>query len=86
MTAWIASRSWGSPWGLMTLLCLPVLGVATLLAQEREAAVIDTVRATLAAWRTRDGTEGRLSKQRAAIATLMDETYRWLQEDGTREP
>jgi 1-acyl-sn-glycerol-3-phosphate acyltransferase len=81
--AWAASRVWGSPWGLVTLLSLPVLAVATLLAQEREAAVLAAVRVTLAAWRTSDDTEGRLSNQRAAIAALMDETYRWLREAGT---
>ena len=84
--AWAAWRAWGGTRGVVTLSALPVLAIATILAQEREAAVIETVRGTLAAWRTRDGTEGRLSKQRAAIATLMDETYRWLQEDGPREP
>jgi 1-acyl-sn-glycerol-3-phosphate acyltransferase len=81
---WLALRTWGRPWGVVALLALPVLGVATLLAQEREAAVLETVRGTLAAWRTRDDTEGRLSRQRAAIAALMDETYRWLQDESAR--
>jgi 1-acyl-sn-glycerol-3-phosphate acyltransferase len=83
--AWLASRTWGSPWGLVTLLTLPALAIAALLAQEREAAVIETARGTLAAWRTRDETEGRLSRQRTAIAALMDETYRWLQESRTSD-
>jgi 1-acyl-sn-glycerol-3-phosphate acyltransferase len=79
--AWVAGRAWGSPWGLVTLLALPVLAVLTIVVQEREAAVIEAVRGTLAAWRTRDDTEGRLSRQRRAIAALMDETYRWLKDE-----
>lgn len=82
--AWAARRAWGGTWGVVTLSALPALAIATILALEREAAVIETVRGTLAAWRTRDDTEGRLSRQRVAIAALMDETYRWLQEESAR--
>jgi 1-acyl-sn-glycerol-3-phosphate acyltransferase len=81
--AWAAWRAWGGTWGLAALLALPALAVATILAQEREAAVLETVRGTLAAWRTRDETEDRLSRQRSAIAALLDETYSWLREDPT---
>jgi 1-acyl-sn-glycerol-3-phosphate acyltransferase len=79
--AWWSWREAGGAWALAVAAGLPLLGLATLFAQEREAAVVETVRGTFAAWRTRDATEERLSRQRARIAQLLDETYRWVQGD-----
>ena len=78
----IATAAWrvgGAAWGAAAAAALPVLAVATLLGQEREQAVLEVVRGYMASRLTRDGIEGRLLRQRAALADLLDETYRWLQ-------
>ena len=46
----------------------------------REAAVVEIVRSYLASRWTRDDIELRLMRRRAAIADLIDETRRWLEE------
>lgn len=77
LLTWWAWRRAGGAWAGGVAVALPLLGLATLFAQEREAAVVETVRATLAAWRTADVTEERLYRQRATIADLLDQAYRW---------
>jgi 1-acyl-sn-glycerol-3-phosphate acyltransferase len=90
--AWIALLSWwtwrvaGAAWGVAVLHGVPLLGLATLFAQEREAAVLETVRGAFAAWRTPDAAEERLFHQRAAIADLLDETHRWVQSGTADRP
>jgi len=58
---------------------LPILGLATLFAIERETAVLEIARTYLASRWTPDTTEVRLMRHRAAIADLLDETNRWLE-------
>lgn len=76
--ALLAWRWGGAGAALLTAAGLPVLGLAALFAIEREAAVFEIVRSYLASRSTRDATEVRLMRRRAAIADLLDETYRWL--------
>jgi hypothetical protein len=78
----LATLAWrwaGGAAALLSAVCLPILGLAALFAIEREAAVIEIVRGYLASRWTRDATEVRLIRHRAAIADLLDETYRWLE-------
>lgn len=75
----VAWRLAGPARGAAAALALPALGVATLVAQEREGAVLDVVRGYVASRLTGGRVEGRLLRQRAALADLLDETYRWLQ-------
>jgi hypothetical protein len=83
--AWIAALTWvawsraGGTAALVTALALPALGLTSLFAVERETAVFEIVRSYLASRRTRDATEVRLMRRRAAIADLLDETHRWLE-------
>jgi hypothetical protein len=77
--AWLAWRWGGLGAALLTAIGLPALGVAALVAIEREAAVFEIVRSYLASRWTRDVTERRLVRHRASVADLLDETYRWLE-------
>jgi hypothetical protein len=80
----VAGSFLGTPWGIACAAGLPLLGVVTLLVQEREAAMLDVTRGYLASRLTHDRTEGRLLRQRAALATLLEETYRWLEAPAER--
>lgn len=83
-TAWMVAVAvllgwrFGPGWGWLALAALPGVAVATLLAWERERAVLATVRSYLA-WQTLSPRAARaLIGQRAGLARLMDETYAWL--------
>jgi 1-acyl-sn-glycerol-3-phosphate acyltransferase len=60
------------------LALIPIAGIAGLYAAEREASVLETVRAWLAARATTPRTKARLLRQRTELAELLDETYTWL--------
>jgi glycerol-3-phosphate O-acyltransferase / dihydroxyacetone phosphate acyltransferase len=67
--------------GLLTLLGLPALAVAALLATERQTAVLETVRAYLAIRRTRPVVRRRLRQARSELAEVLEEVYRWIREN-----
>jgi len=75
----LAWRWTGGGAALLTAVGLPILGLATLFAIERETAVLEIARTYLASRWTPDTTEVRLMRHRAAIADLLDETNRWLE-------
>ena len=78
LVALLTGSRWGAGWGWLAVAALPGVAVATLLAWERERAVLATVRSYLA-WQTLSPRAARaLIGQRAGLARLMDETYAWL--------
>lgn len=85
-TAWLFALGAGA-WAigvphpvLLTLLLVPALAVAGLFAIEREAAVIDAVRAWFLLTRTRSDTRERLRRRRSELADVLDEVNVWLAE------
>ncbi len=74
---------WG--WAAATLIAAPVLAVLSLLAIERETAVVDAIRAWLVLRRARHSTIARLRKRRSELADLLDDVRGWLDEaEGAR--
>ena len=73
-----ASRLAGSVAAWVTAAGLPLLALAALFALEREGKVLEIVRGYLASRLTADRIERRLLRRREAIADLLDETWRWL--------
>jgi 1-acyl-sn-glycerol-3-phosphate acyltransferase len=71
----------GAVWGFVVLVAMPVMAVASLLAIERETAVVDAIRAWFLLRRTRRTAVQRLRKRRSELADLLDEVRSWL--DGT---
>jgi glycerol-3-phosphate O-acyltransferase/dihydroxyacetone phosphate acyltransferase len=76
----IAGGRSGVVWGLALAAALVLLALAAIVALEREAEVARLVGGYVAARLTRPDTEGRLLRQRAALADVLDATHRWLQE------
>jgi 1-acyl-sn-glycerol-3-phosphate acyltransferase len=84
--AWLAAVA-GAAWALsgagaavLVAAAMPVLAVAALFAIEREAAVLDTVRAWLQLRRSRRQTQARLRRTRSELAGILDEVHAWLTE------
>jgi 1-acyl-sn-glycerol-3-phosphate acyltransferase len=65
--------------GTAAFLFLPFVALAALAAFEREAAVLRTVGSWLAVQRVPALARRRLARQRADIADVLEEVYRWLQ-------
>jgi hypothetical protein len=65
----------------VTALLLPVLAFVSLLALEREAAVLDAVRAWLLLRRARPDTRARLRRHRSELADVLDQVNEWLNAD-----
>ncbi len=77
----------GSPAAAVaTVAALPVVAVAGLFAVEREAAVLDAIRAWLLLRRTTAGTRERLRRHRSELADLLDAVNDWLNAPGTPAP
>ena len=82
--AWVAALSaavwwlWGRTAAIVTALLLPVLAFVALLALEREAAVLDAVRAWLLLRRARPDTRARLRRHRSELADVLDQVNDWL--------
>jgi uncharacterized membrane protein YhiD involved in acid resistance len=75
-----AAGAWvGLGAGLATGLGLPLLAVAGLAAFEREAAALKLARAFLASRQTPLRARASLKRQRASIATVLDQTREWLE-------
>jgi glycerol-3-phosphate O-acyltransferase/dihydroxyacetone phosphate acyltransferase len=72
---WAAGRTAA----LVTVLAMPVVAIAALFAIEREAAVLDAVRAWWLLRRARDDTRQRLRQTRSELADVLDEVNRWLE-------
>jgi hypothetical protein len=64
------------------LILLPVLALASLVALEREAAVLDTVRSWLLLRRPGPDTRERLRRRRSELADVLDQVHQWLQAEG----
>jgi 1-acyl-sn-glycerol-3-phosphate acyltransferase len=85
--AWVAVLSAGAGWlwgrtaAVVTALLLPVLAFVSLLALEREAAVLDAVRAWLLLRRARPDTRARLRRHRSELADVLDQVNEWLNAD-----
>ena len=81
---WIAALSslvwWlaGDRAAIATALLLPVLAFLSLLALEREAAVLDAVRAWLLLRRAHPDTRERLRRHRSDLADVLDQVNDWL--------
>ena len=80
---WVFALSAGAWWlagraAIATGLLLPVLAVVSLLALEREAAVLDAVRAWLLLRRARPDTRERLRRHRSELAGVLDQVNDWL--------
>jgi len=63
---------------IATALLLPVLAFLSLLALEREAAVLDAVRAWLLLRRAHPDTRERLRRHRSDLADVLDQVNGWL--------
>lgn len=77
-----AWRLGGRTGGLAMLILLPVLALASLVALEREAAVLDTVRSWLLLRRPGRDTRERLRRRRSELADVLDQVHQWLQAEG----
>lgn len=64
--------------GLLAFAVLVAIALSGLFAIEREAAVIDAVRAWFLLRRTKDDTRERLRRQRSELADVLDEVNEWL--------
>jgi glycerol-3-phosphate O-acyltransferase / dihydroxyacetone phosphate acyltransferase len=64
--------------GLVTVAAMPLLAVASLVAIERESAVIDAVRAWWLLRRAHHDTQARLRRRRSELADVLDEVHTWL--------
>jgi len=73
-----ASRLAGSVAAWVTAAGLPLLALAAHFALEREGKVLEIVRGYVASRLTPDQAERRLLKRREAIADLLDQAWRWL--------
>jgi 1-acyl-sn-glycerol-3-phosphate acyltransferase len=86
---WIAALAtsaglWlGTYTGIGVAVVLPIVAFVGLAAFEREASVVKLVRAFLASRQTPLRARARLKRQRAAIATVLDQVKEWLD---TQEP
>jgi 1-acyl-sn-glycerol-3-phosphate acyltransferase len=84
---WVAALSAGAAWlwgrtaAIATALLLPVLAFVSLRALEREAAVLDAVRAWLLLRRARPDTRARLRRHRSDLADVLDQVNDWLNTD-----
>jgi 1-acyl-sn-glycerol-3-phosphate acyltransferase len=83
-TAWllllgaIAALAGGLRAVLFTLAFLPAIAIAGLFAIEREAAVLDAVRAWFLLTRTKADTRERLRRRRSELAEVLDEVNTWM--------
>ena len=82
--AWVAVLSAAAWWlagttaAVVTALLLPILAFVSLLALEREAAVLDAVRSWLLLRRARPDTRERLRRHRSELADVLDQVNDWL--------
>lgn len=67
-----------------TMAALVPLSIVSLIAIERETAVIDAVRAWWHLRRARHDTRERLRRHRTELADVLDEVQRWLESEVTR--
>jgi glycerol-3-phosphate O-acyltransferase/dihydroxyacetone phosphate acyltransferase len=77
----VSSLAWwlaGDRAAIATALLLPVLAFVSLLALEREAAVLDAVRAWLLLRRAHPDTRERLRRHRSDLADVLDQVNDWL--------
>ena len=85
--AWLATiglliaRAAGTPAAWISVALLPALAVLSLVAIEREIAVIDAVRAWWHLRRARHDTRERLRRDRTELAEVLDEVQRWLESE-----
>jgi glycerol-3-phosphate O-acyltransferase/dihydroxyacetone phosphate acyltransferase len=85
--AWLAiigATIWrlaGTAAAWVSLLALPALAVLSLVAIEREIAVIDAVRAWWHLRRARHDTRERLRRDRMELAEVLDDVQRWLESE-----
>lgn len=79
----LAGQLAGRGAGVVVFCALPLLAVAGLFAFEREAAVLTTVRAYLAMRQAPLRARARLRRQRAQLASVLEEVYAWLRQSGT---
>ena len=63
---------------VLTVMLMPLLAIAALFAIEREAAVVDAVRAWRLLGRARHDTRDRLRRRRSDLADVLDEVNQWL--------
>ena len=89
---WVAALSavagwlWGSGAAIGAALLLPVLAFVALLALEREAAVLDTVRAWLLLRRAAPHARANLRRHRSELADVLDQVNDWLNAEGQGVP
>lgn len=76
VAGWIVWRLWGAKAAIVAAGLLPVVALASLFAIEREAAVLDAVRAWFLLRRARLDTRQRLRRRRSELADLLDELHR----------
>jgi hypothetical protein len=82
--AWVAALAAGAWWfrgrtaAIAAALLLPILAFVSLIALEREAAVLDAVRAWLLLRRARPDTRARLRRHRSELADVLDQVNDWL--------
>jgi 1-acyl-sn-glycerol-3-phosphate acyltransferase len=82
--AWVVILSAAAGWwvgrmaAIATLVLLPIVAVVSLIAIERETAVIDAVRAWRLLGRANPGTRERLLRRRSELADVLDQVNAWL--------
>ena len=79
--AWMAA---GRTAAIVTFFLLPVVALVSLLAIERESAVVQAVRSWRLLTRASDETRERLRRRRSEVADVLDEVNRWLESNVDR--
>lgn len=78
LAGWLFWKAWGPVAAIGAAVLLPAFAVLSLLAIEREAAVMDTVRAWFLLGRARDETRERLRRHRSDLARLLEEVHQMM--------
>ena len=84
--ACIAGVMWwlaGGRTAVATVVALPVIATSSLVAIERESAVLEAVRAWLLLRRAHSSTRDRLRRRRSELADILDDVYEWMAGAGT---
>ena len=87
--AWFGLIAWLVWWqisglaALVTMIALPVIAAAALVAIERESAVLDAIRAWFLLRRASSSTRDRLRRRRSELADILDDVHEWMTGAGT---
>jgi glycerol-3-phosphate O-acyltransferase/dihydroxyacetone phosphate acyltransferase len=83
LIAWLVWWQIGGLAALVTMIALPVIAAAALVAIERESAVLDAIRAWFLLRRASSSTRDRLRRRRSELADILDDVHEWMTGAGT---